>query len=121
MPRRSTLLFDVMGTLVYDPFFVEVPAFFGMTLEELLVAKHPTAWMDFETGTIEEGSLLARFFRDGRSFDHEGLKRCLSSAYRFIDGMDTDCSSPAISTARSPRGSGRSRSIPGLRPSLNRT
>ena len=39
------LLLDVMGTLVYEPFHTELPAFFGMTLEELYAAKHPTAWI----------------------------------------------------------------------------
>ena len=29
------LLLDVMGTLVYDPFYVEVPRFFGLELAEL--------------------------------------------------------------------------------------
>ena len=28
---RPTLLWDVMGTLVYDPFFAEMPDFFGMS------------------------------------------------------------------------------------------
>ena len=29
----TTLLFDVMGTLVLDPFFAEVPRFFGTDLK----------------------------------------------------------------------------------------
>jgi len=82
-----TLLFDVMGTLVVDPFYERVPAFFGMTFHELLDAKHPTAWVEFETGEIDEAAFVPRFFRDGRVFDHEGLKRAMKEGYRWIDGM----------------------------------
>jgi hypothetical protein len=39
------LLFDIMSTLVLDPFYQEMPRFFGMTFEELLANKHPTAWV----------------------------------------------------------------------------
>jgi hypothetical protein len=48
------LLFDVMGTIVRDPFFEEIPAFFGLSMKELLVVKHPTAWMEFESGQVTE-------------------------------------------------------------------
>lgn len=43
--RRPVLLFDVMDTVVYDPFFYEMPKFFDMTFQELLRDKHPTAWV----------------------------------------------------------------------------
>ncbi len=84
---RPVLLFDVMGTLVYEPFYVEVPTFFGMGLEELLEAKHPNAWAEFETGHIDEATLFTTFFKDGRKFDHEKLKFCMTNAYRWLDGM----------------------------------
>ena len=35
--------------------------------------KHPTAWVDFEKGDISEDVLVSRFFKDGRSFDSEGI------------------------------------------------
>jgi hypothetical protein len=38
-----------------------------------MAAKHPTAWVEFETGAITEQQLLAKFFTDGRSFDGPGL------------------------------------------------
>jgi hypothetical protein len=40
-----TLLLDVMDTIVYDPFFNDMPRFFDITFNELLAAKHPTAWL----------------------------------------------------------------------------
>ena len=85
---RPVLLLDVMGTLVYEPFYVEVPRFFGMTLDQLLRDKHPTAWADFETGSIDEAQLEARFFLDGRSYDHVGMRDAMVEAYRFLDGVE---------------------------------
>jgi HAD superfamily hydrolase (TIGR01509 family) len=82
------LLFDVMGTLVYDPFYREVPAFFGMSFEELLQSKHPSSWIEFERGEIEEKEFLPRFFRDGRAYDHAGLRRTFEQSFRYLDGME---------------------------------
>ena len=48
--KRPVLLFDVMETLVEEPFYRAVPAFFGMELDELVRAKHPSAWAEFELG-----------------------------------------------------------------------
>ena len=77
-----------MGTLVYDPFYVEMPAFFGMTLDELIAAKTPGAWVEFELGRIDEHAFLDRFFRDGRPVDRPGFLRCVRDAYRLIDGVE---------------------------------
>jgi FMN hydrolase / 5-amino-6-(5-phospho-D-ribitylamino)uracil phosphatase len=86
--RDSIVLFDVMGTLVHDPFYEEVPRFFGMTLQELIAVKHPTAWVEFERDEIDEATLEAKFFADGRSFDLEGLKQTMTSAYRPLPGVE---------------------------------
>lgn len=76
-----------MDTLVHEPFHREMPAFFGLTLEELVEAKHPTAWVEFELGELSEEEFLARFFRDGRSFDRAALVRAVRDAYRWLPGM----------------------------------
>ena len=81
------ILLDVMGTLVYDPFYREIPAFFGMSLEQLITEKDPHAWLYFEKGQIDEAELLRDFFADRRPFDHEGLKECMRSAFEWLDGM----------------------------------
>lgn len=88
MPSARVLLLDVMGTLVHDPFYEEIPRFFGMTLSELIAVKHPRAWVDFEHGHIDEATMLARFFADGRAFDGPGLKRAMWQAYRFLPGIE---------------------------------
>ncbi|XP_070003564.1 flavin mononucleotide hydrolase 1, chloroplatic-like isoform X1 [Nicotiana sylvestris] len=59
-----------------------------MPMKELLECKHPTAWIEFEKGLITEDELAMKFFKDGRSFDLEGLKNCLRSACSYIEGVE---------------------------------
>lgn len=77
-----------MDTLVRDPFFTRMPSYFGLTLDELVAQKHPTAWRDFELGRIDEEELYLRFFRDGRHIDGPGLKRHMTEGYAWLDGME---------------------------------
>ncbi|MGZ3416977.1 MAG: HAD-IA family hydrolase [Polyangiales bacterium] len=86
--RPSVLLLDVMGTLVRDPFFEEMPAFFGLSLKELLALKHPRAWVDFEHGHIDEATCMQRFFLDERAFDVEAFKRHVQGGYSFLPGIE---------------------------------
>lgn len=85
--ERPILLFDVMSTLVTEPFFEVVPAFFGMSLDELLAQKHPSAWVDFEHGRIDEATYFERFFADGRPVDGEGLKAAMRDFYALMPGV----------------------------------
>lgn len=88
MPARPKIaLLDVMSTLVRDPFYVDIPAFFGMSLARLLEEKDPTAWLDFEHGTIEEEDLFERFFRDRRRIDGPGLRSVTFAGYRLLPGI----------------------------------
>lgn len=82
------LLLDVMGTLVYDPFHEHMPAFFGMTLRELLEVKHPDAWVRFEHGEIDEREMLESFFADGRAFDHQAFEQMVRDGYAYLDGIE---------------------------------
>ncbi|CAI9787146.1 unnamed protein product [Fraxinus pennsylvanica] len=86
--KLPILLFDVMDTIVRDPFYHDIPAFFGMSMKELLECKHPTAWIEFEKGLINEMELARKFFKDGRSFDLEGLKSCMRKGYYYIEGVE---------------------------------
>ncbi|MFT7616434.1 MAG: HAD superfamily hydrolase (TIGR01509 family) [Planctomycetota bacterium] len=85
---KRTLLLDVMSTLVYDPFYVEMPKFFGMSLTELMREKHPTAWVEFETGRWTEQEFLDNFFADGRRYDQAGFKEVTLSSYEWIPGIE---------------------------------
>jgi HAD superfamily hydrolase (TIGR01509 family) len=90
MSRTSyrALLFDVMGTLVYEPFSEIVPRALGMSQQELLAQKHPSAWVDFELGAIDEPTLRERFFADRREFDFCGMKRAMIEAYAWLEGIE---------------------------------
>ena len=41
-------------------------------MKELLQQKHPSAWVEFETGQLSEEELGGKFFADGREFDYQG-------------------------------------------------
>ncbi|XP_051138416.1 flavin mononucleotide hydrolase 1, chloroplatic [Andrographis paniculata] len=86
--KLPILLFDIMDTLVRDPFYDDIPAFFGMSMKELLECKHPTAWIEFEKGHINEMELAQIFFKDGRPIDLEGLKSCMRQGYSYIKGVE---------------------------------
>lgn len=82
------LLLDVMGTLVHDPFYREMPAFLGMSLDELLERKDPRAWIDYELGLVDEATLYRRFFADRRPIDGPGLRRAARGSYRLLEGIE---------------------------------
>lgn len=86
--KLPILLFDIMDTIVRDPFYHDVPAFFGMSMKELIECKHPNAWIEFEMGMISEMELARKFFKDGRPFDLEGLKICMKKGYSYLDGVE---------------------------------
>lgn len=84
----AAILWDVMDTLVVDPFREVMPGFFQLTLPELIAAKHPTAWVRFELSELSEREFLEAFFVDGRAYDHEGFKARVRASYRWIDGVE---------------------------------
>lgn len=87
-PRPGAIFFDVMDTLVRDPFRDVIPGFFGLGLEELLAVKHPSAWVEFERGERDGASFLRDFFADGRAFDHAGFEAAVKAAYEWVPGME---------------------------------
>ena len=84
----AVLLFDVMGTLVRDPFFEELPAFFGLDMERFVQEKHPTAWIEFEQGRLDARGYATRMFRDRRAVDMDALERHVRHGYAYLDGIE---------------------------------
>lgn len=82
------LLLDVMDTLVREPFREDLPRFFGLSLSELIRDKDPTAWLEFERGEIDEVTFVARFFADRRPVDCEAMKRAMTDAYAWLEGVE---------------------------------
>jgi hypothetical protein len=87
-PKPTVLLLDVMDTLVADPFYEAMPRHFNLPFRDLLDQKHPTAWLEFERGDIDEERLLASFFRDGRPVDGPALVAMMRQHYRLLDGIE---------------------------------
>ena len=85
---KRIILWDVMGTLVHDPFYEEMPQFFDLPFRDLLGMLHPRSWVDFELGRRSEPEFLSHFFVDGRDFDHGGFVRTVCDAYRWLPGME---------------------------------
>ncbi len=88
MTTPDIILWDVMGTLIHDPFYDEVPAFFGMTLQQLLKVKHPSVWSACERGELSVEDMEANFFADGREFDIAGLRETMQRSYAWLPGME---------------------------------
>lgn len=82
--QTPVLLLDVMDTIVTDPFFEHMPRFFNLTFKELLAAKHPTAWVEFENDMITEDELFVKFFADGRQFDGQALVQHMVSCHAVM-------------------------------------
>jgi len=88
MTRPRAILFDIMGTVIHEPFLEDIPRALGLSLDELIRVKHPTAWVDFERGHIDEARYGELFFTDGRRLDLPRLKAALVDSYRFLDGVE---------------------------------
>jgi HAD superfamily hydrolase (TIGR01509 family) len=85
------LVFDLMDTVIVDPFYREVLDYLGTTLPDLGQVKHPTSWLEFETNFCDEASFLERFYRPEtglRLADQEAFKQIFSDNYRFVPGME---------------------------------
>ena len=89
MSSQPLIFFDVLNTLVQNPFYREIPDFFGLTLSELRRWSHPTSWLEFERGEISEVEYLKRMFADERPFDAGAFLAEVKRAYRWMDGMES--------------------------------
>lgn len=81
------IFFDVMDTLVRDPFHDAMPSFLGLTKAELIRVKHPTAWVDFELGRIDEEEFLSLFLPE-RAWDASGFCAHVRASYAWLPGME---------------------------------
>lgn len=82
------LLLDVMSTLVSEPFFEALPAFFGIDLAELRRRRDHDAFVAFEKGEIDEAEYSRRFFKDGEILDVKGLKEVLRTSTELLPGVE---------------------------------
>lgn len=78
--------FDLMDTLVADPYLEALEAGAGMAFAEFVTRRDPRAWPAFEAGETDEASFLSHLVPDG-SFDGEAFTRVRRDGYRLLPGM----------------------------------
>ncbi len=84
-------VFDLMDTVVVDPFYKLIPAYLGLEMPELMQVKHPTSWLEFEQGKITEEEFLTQFYdpHGGQTLtDPAEFKALFINNYRFVEGME---------------------------------
>jgi HAD superfamily hydrolase (TIGR01509 family) len=87
----DVILFDLMGTVVYDPYLEALQAATQMDLATTFRARDPRCWPDFELGAIDEAEFVRRFFPDpepGQAFDIAAFNDARRSGYAFLPGME---------------------------------
>jgi HAD superfamily hydrolase (TIGR01509 family) len=61
------------------------------TLKDLFREKDPSAFLDFESGSISEAECYERYFLDRRPVDGERVRAHLRASYTWIEGMRELC------------------------------
>ena len=88
MTSPSILLFDVMSTLVYDPFWKDLPDALNIDLKTWLLDKDRHAWVEFEKGNIaSEDAFFEQFFGDSCHPDAKIMKETFFTNYKYLDGI----------------------------------
>ncbi|KAG8467149.1 hypothetical protein KFE25_000465 [Diacronema lutheri] len=90
---RLLVLFDVMDTLVVDPFFqgMHKTVFGCESMQQLFALKDPATFVAFETGAITEAECADRYFLDRRPVDAALVRAHLRDSYRWVAGMRELC------------------------------
>ena len=86
----DAILFDLMGTVVYDPYLEAIRAATGMDAVSAASIRDRDAWPLFEMGAIDEAEFARRFFAapgEGRRFDLDAFHRVRQDGYAFLPGM----------------------------------
>jgi HAD superfamily hydrolase (TIGR01509 family) len=90
------VLFDLMDTVIRDPYREAIEAATGLPLAEALPLRDPRSWPDFEIAAIDESEFARRFFgargaddREGSApaFDLAAFHRARRAGYAFLPGV----------------------------------
>jgi HAD superfamily hydrolase (TIGR01509 family) len=82
----AAVLFDVMDTLIEDPFFQGIEGFFGCSRLELLAAIDREVWPRFERGQLDAATFYRTMLRGDRPVDGAALEAWLAPRYRWRPG-----------------------------------
>lgn len=83
-----TLLLDMMGVLLVDPYVSALEAGARMPVADIAAVRDPQAWPRFERAEIDEAEFARAFFADGRPFDLDAFNDARRAGYAFVDGME---------------------------------
>jgi len=87
----DVVLFDLMGTVLYDPYLEALEAATGMDLAATAAVRNPQSWPDFERGRIDEAGFVEAFFAPGspdHRFDIDAFHKVRREGYRYLPGME---------------------------------
>jgi HAD superfamily hydrolase (TIGR01509 family) len=79
--------FDLMDTVVHDPFREALEAATGLGLAELFTRRDPSAYPAFERGEIDEATYWAHYAAAGVAVDPDAFHRVRRAGIRFLPGM----------------------------------
>lgn len=91
------VLFDLMDTVIRDPYREAIEAATGLPLAEALPLRDPSSWPEFEVAAIDEAEFARRFFgagsggdddeRGALAFDLAAFHRARRAGYEFLPGV----------------------------------
>lgn len=81
------VLFDVMDTVITDPFREALTAATTISLEELHARRDPDLWPAFERGELDEDGYWAGWRAAGIPFDRERFHTVRLAGMHFLPGM----------------------------------
>jgi HAD superfamily hydrolase (TIGR01509 family) len=79
--------FDLMDTVVRDPFREALEVATGLGLRELFERRDPTVYPAFERGEIDEAAYWAHYAAAGIAVDPEAFHRTRREGIAFLPGM----------------------------------
>lgn len=85
----DVVCFDLMDTVLRDPYREALRAGAGMPLRSLATLRDPEVWPAFERGEIDEAELARKYFVEGSGarLDMEAFHRERRAGYAFLPGM----------------------------------
>jgi HAD superfamily hydrolase (TIGR01509 family) len=85
----DVVCFDLMDTVIRDPYREALRAGAGMPLRSLGPLRDPTVWPAFERGEIDEAELANKYFVEGSGarLDMVAFHRERRAGYAFLPGM----------------------------------
>jgi HAD superfamily hydrolase (TIGR01509 family) len=79
--------FDLMDTVLYDPFREALEAATDVPLSELFRRRDPGLYPAFERGELDEGTYWGHYERAGVAVDPDAFHRVRRERIRFLPGM----------------------------------